>query len=112
MKLCETQPIDPHITKRIISISYIHSYFFLYVLCQTVLVVKLGNVNSTKGKPEVDIIVVDVRYVLPPLKTPVTPEWRPYSVPTAFEKIAERRAARCANASNAVQTLWKRCAIA
>jgi len=45
-------------------------------------------------------------------KTPVTPEWRPYSVPTAFEKIAERRGARCANASNAVQTLWKRCAIA
>jgi len=23
-------------------------------------------------------------------KTPVTPEWRPYSVPTAFKKIAER----------------------
>ena len=45
-------------------------------------------------------------------KTPVTPEWRPYSVPTAFKKIAERRGARCANASNAVQTLWKRCAIA
>jgi len=45
-------------------------------------------------------------------KTPVTPEWRPYSVPTAFKKIAERRGARCANARNAVQTLWKRCAIA
>ena len=45
-------------------------------------------------------------------KTPVTPELRPYSVPTAFKKIAERRGARCANASNAVQTLWKRCAIA
>ena len=45
-------------------------------------------------------------------KTPVTPEWRPYSVPTAFKKIAERRGARCGNASNAVQTLWKRCAIA
>jgi len=45
-------------------------------------------------------------------KTPVTPEWRPYSVPTAFKKIAERRGARCANASNAVETLWKRCAIA
>ena len=45
-------------------------------------------------------------------KTPVTPEWRPNSVPTAFKKIAERRGARCANASNAVQTLWKRCAIA
>jgi len=38
-------------------------------------------------------------------KTPVTPERRPYSVPTAFKKIAERRGARCANASNAVQTL-------
>ena len=37
-------------------------------------------------------------------KTPVTPEWRPYTVPTAFKKIAERRGARCANASNAVQT--------
>jgi len=46
------------------------------------------------------------------LKPPVTPEWRPYSVPTAFKKIVERRGARCANASNAVQTLWKRCAIA
>ena len=45
------------------------------------------------------------------LKTPVTPEWRPYSVPTAL-KNAERRGARCANASNAVQTLWERCAIA
>ena len=45
-------------------------------------------------------------------KTPVTPEWRPYSVSTAFKKNAERRGARCANASNAVQTLWKRCAIA
>ena len=45
-------------------------------------------------------------------KTPVTPEWRPYSVPTAFKKIAERRGARCANASNAVETLWKRCGIA
>jgi len=42
--------------------------------------------------------------------TPVTPEWRPYSVHTAFEKKTERRGARCANLSNAVQTLWKRCA--
>ena len=41
-------------------------------------------------------------------KTPVTPEWRPYSVPTAFTKIAERRCARCANASNAVETLCNR----
>jgi len=48
----------------------------------------------------------------PVSKTPVTPEWRPYSVPTAFKKIAERRGARCANASNAVQTLCKRCALA
>jgi len=40
-----------------------------------------------------------------PVKTPVTPEWRPYNVPTAFKKIAERRDARCANASNAVETL-------
>jgi len=40
-------------------------------------------------------------------KTPVAPEWRPYSDPTAFKIIAERRGARCANASNAVQTLWK-----
>jgi len=34
---------------------------------------------------------------------------------TAFPqrlKNAERRGARCANASNDVQTLWKRCAIA
>jgi len=30
-----------------------------------------------------------------------TPEWRPYSVPTAFKKNADRRGARCANASNA-----------
>ena len=45
-------------------------------------------------------------------KTPVTPEWCPYSVHTAFTKIAERRGARCAYASNAVQTVWKRCAIA
>jgi len=45
-------------------------------------------------------------------QSPVTPEWRPYSVPTAFKKIAERRGARCANASNAVQTMWKRCTIA
>jgi len=38
-------------------------------------------------------------------KTPVTSEWRPYSVPTAFKKIAERRGARCANAEvRAVQT--------
>jgi len=41
-------------------------------------------------------------------KTPVTPEWRPYSVHTAFKIIAERRGARCANASNAVQTLCNR----
>jgi len=41
-------------------------------------------------------------------KTPVTPEWRPYSVPTAFQKLAEPRAARCANASNAMQTLCNR----
>jgi len=45
-------------------------------------------------------------------KTPVTPEWRPYSVQTAFKKIAERRGSRCANANQAVQTLWKRCVIA
>jgi len=45
-------------------------------------------------------------------KTPVTPEWRPYSVPIAFKNIAERRGARCANAGNAVQTLGKHCAIA
>jgi len=42
-------------------------------------------------------------------KTPVTPEWRPYSVPTALKKIAERRGARCANASNAVQSPRKPC---
>ena len=46
------------------------------------------------------------------IQTHVTPEWRPYSFPTAFKKIADRRGARCANASNAVETLWKRCAIA
>jgi len=40
----------------------------------------------------------------PTFKTPVTSEWRPYSVPTAFKKIAERRGACCANASNAVQS--------
>jgi len=28
-----------------------------------------------------------------------------YSVPTAFKKIADRRGARCANASNALETL-------
>jgi len=39
------------------------------------------------------------------IKTPVTPEWRPYSVPTAFYKIAERRGARCAVTSNAVCAL-------
>jgi len=44
-------------------------------------------------------------------KTPVTPEWRPYSVPTAF-KNADRRGARCVNASNVVKPLLKRCAIA
>ena len=36
----------------------------------------------------------------------------PCHTSVASEKIAERRGARCANASNAVQTLWKRCAIA
>jgi len=41
-------------------------------------------------------------------KTPVTPEWRPYSVHTAFKKITERRGSRCANANNAVQTLCNR----
>ena len=41
-------------------------------------------------------------------KTPVTPEWRSYSVPAAFKNIAERRGARCANASNAVETLCNR----
>jgi len=40
-------------------------------------------------------------------KIPVTPEWRPYSVPTAF-KNADRRGARCANASNAVETPYNR----
>ena len=40
-------------------------------------------------------------------KTPDTPEWRPYSVHTAL-KNAEPRGARCANASNAVQTLCNR----
>ena len=59
---------------------------------------------------EKDYLGINILYVC--CKTPVTPEWRPYSVPTAFKKIAERRVARCANASNAVQTLWKRCAIA
>jgi len=39
-------------------------------------------------------------------KTPVTPEWRSYSVPAAFNKIADRRSARCANASNDVETLF------
>jgi len=38
-------------------------------------------------------------------KNPVTPEWRPYSVHTAFKKIAERRGSRCANA---VETLCNR----
>ena len=38
-------------------------------------------------------------------KTPVTPEWRPYSVHTAFKNIAERRGVRCANA---VETLRSR----
>ena len=38
-------------------------------------------------------------------KTPVTPQWRPYSVPTAFKKIAEHCGACCGNASNAVETL-------
>jgi len=33
---------------------------------------------------------------------------RPYSVHTAFKKIAERRGARFANASNAVKTLCNR----
>jgi len=42
------------------------------------------------------------------IKTPVTPEWRPYSVPTAFYKIAERRGARCAVTSNAVCALCNR----
>jgi len=37
-----------------------------------------------------------------------TPEWRPYSVPTAFNKIAERQGARCANTSNDVETLCDR----
>jgi len=41
-------------------------------------------------------------------QSPVTPEWRPYSVHTAFKNIAERRGARCANASNAVKTLCNR----
>ena len=41
-------------------------------------------------------------------KTPVTPEMRPYSVPTAFKKMqnAEMRAVQTP------ATLWKRCAIA
>ena len=33
----------------------------------------------------------------------MTPEWRPYSVPTAL-KNGNRRGARCANASNAGRT--------
>jgi len=39
------------------------------------------------------------------LKSPVTPERGPHNV----EKVADRRGARCAVASNAVETLWKRC---
>ena len=32
--------------------------------------------------------------------------------PQRLKKIADRRGARCANVSNAMETLWKRCAIA
>jgi len=48
-------------------------------------------------------------------KTPVTPEWRPYSVPTALKKLqnAEVRAVQtpatpCKRCANAVQTLCNR----
>jgi len=35
-------------------------------------------------------------------ESPATPEWRPYSIHTASKYIADRRAERCAGASNAV----------
>jgi len=42
-------------------------------------------------------------------KSPVTPQRRPHSVSTAFQKVADRRGARSAVASNALETLWNRC---
>jgi len=49
-------------------------------------------------------------------KTPVTPEWRPYSVPTAFKKMqnTEVRAVQtpatlCKRCGNAVQSLRTPC---
>jgi len=37
-------------------------------------------------------------------KSPVTPEWRPYSVPIAFYKVANRRGARCVRAVQSPRT--------
>jgi len=45
-------------------------------------------------------------------KSPVTPERRPHSVSTAFKNVADRRGARRAVVSNAVETQWRHCAIA
>jgi len=45
------------------------------------------------------------------INAPLTPEWRPYSVHTAFKNY-RRRGARCVVASNAVCALCVRCAIA
>jgi len=73
--------------------------FFSYITLLKIAIYSLLMRNKIKAT-----ICVDSSH----FSTPVTPEWRPYSVPTAFKKFAERRGARCANASNAVQTLCNR----
>jgi len=64
--------------------------------------------NKKKVKIE---SLIDFKYfgrILNPCHTRGASLQRSHSV----KKIAERRGARCANASNAVETLWKRCAVA
>jgi len=41
-------------------------------------------------------------------KTPVTPEWRPYSVPTAFKKLQNAEVHAVQTPANAVETLSNR----